>query len=240
MRSTLLALLLLAPLTAAAASDHPIFIELYTSDACPACPAADALLHKLIAPGAFPGIDIVALEWHTSSWNTASWADGLALPEGEARQLQYLPRLVHMKSPFTPQVIVSGSHSFIGTDEDLIRAAITSDAQEPLFQISATALGGDRVRIRCPVLPAGGGLFLAATETDLATTIPSGRHAGKPITHGPVVRWFKQVTLTKAGRVDTTEAVPMAATWTRSHVRWVVWAQNGEGRVLGAAYAIPR
>ncbi len=146
MRWALFPLLSLLPLGAAASSDRPVLVELFTSDACPACPAVDALIQKLTAPGAVPGAEVVALEWHTDTLNTEVWSDGLALPDGIRRQVDYLVRLIHMKSPVMPQIIVGGRQSLVGPEETDIRTAIAGDVHEPPFAISVSALSGCRPR----------------------------------------------------------------------------------------------
>jgi hypothetical protein len=74
----------------------------------------------------------------------------------------------------------------------------------------------------------------------VSTAIPNGAKAGQPIVHGPVVRWFKPLTLTKPGQVDATEKVPVGPDWVRAHVAFVAWAQNGDGGVLGVARVTQR
>ena len=103
----------------------PAVVELYTSQGCSSCPSADALLGEL---SQMP--NVLALAFHVDYWDSIGWRDHFALPTAVRRQQQYVETL-GLSSAFTPQVVVDGRSSFVGSDKRRILAAIA----EPLNTI---------------------------------------------------------------------------------------------------------
>ncbi len=103
----------------------PAVVELYTSQGCSSCPPADALLGEL---SQMP--NVLALAFHVDYWDSIGWRDHFALPTAVRRQQQYVETL-GLSSAFTPQVVVDGRSSFVGSDKRRILAAIA----EPLNTI---------------------------------------------------------------------------------------------------------
>ena len=96
----------------------PAVVELYTSQGCSSCPPADAVLGKLAQ---MP--NVVALAFHVSYWDNIGWPDHFALPIALARQQRYVETL-GLSSAFTPQAVVDGRGSFVGSDERRILSAM--------------------------------------------------------------------------------------------------------------------
>src|SRR5271163_2453732 len=103
----------------------PAVVELYTSQGCSSCPPADALLGEL---SQMPSV--LALSFHVDYWDSLGWRDHFALPMARERQRGYVETL-GLSSAFTPQVVVDGRSSFVGSDKRRILAAIA----EPLITI---------------------------------------------------------------------------------------------------------
>jgi len=103
----------------------PAVVELYTSQGCSSCPPADALLGEL---SQMP--NVLALAFHVDYWDSIGWRDHFALPTAVRRQQQYVETL-GLSSAFTPQAVVDGRSSFVGSDKRRILAAIA----EPLNTI---------------------------------------------------------------------------------------------------------
>lgn len=62
------------------AGDHPVVVELYTSQGCSSCPPADALLGKLAKRD-----DVIALALHVDYWDYIGWKDAFASAQFTAR-----------------------------------------------------------------------------------------------------------------------------------------------------------
>ncbi len=96
----------------------PAVLELYTSQGCSSCPPADALLGEL---SQMPGV--LVLSFHVDYWDSLGWRDHFALPMARERQRGYVETL-RLSSAFTPQVVVDGRSSFVGSDRRRILAAM--------------------------------------------------------------------------------------------------------------------
>ena len=93
-------------------------VELFTSQGCSSCPPADALLVDIARQP-----DVIALSLPVNYWDYLGWKDTLAHVAFTERQKAY----AHGRSDrqvFTPQMIVNGKKSCIGSDRAQIEKAI--------------------------------------------------------------------------------------------------------------------
>jgi hypothetical protein len=129
-----LALTTAAPLARAeqrprADAARPVVVEMFLSQACQASPPAAESLRALSNRS-----DIVALGWHVDYWNANAskdrgvWSDPFSRPEFTTRQKLYNKRIRGRGTVFTPQAIVDGFISVVGSDVDAISERI-SEAQ---------------------------------------------------------------------------------------------------------------
>jgi hypothetical protein len=81
-------------------------IELFTSQGCSSCPAAEAWLSKLKAE---PGLwkHFVPLAFHVDYWDRLGWRDPFASKEWTARQYQYSASWKN-ESVYTPGFVLDG------------------------------------------------------------------------------------------------------------------------------------
>lgn len=94
---------------AQAGNDHPVVVELYTSQGCSSCPPADAILKGLATRG-----DVIALGLHVDYWDYIGWKDKFADPAFSKRQRAYA-RKAGARSVYTPQMIVGGMEHLVGS-----------------------------------------------------------------------------------------------------------------------------
>ncbi|WP_305288838.1 DUF1223 domain-containing protein [Paracoccus wurundjeri] len=88
-------------------STSPIVVELFTSQGCSSCPAADNMLSALADdPGVLP------LSLHVDYWDYLGWEDSFASPEFTSRQEAYA-RAAGERSVYTPQLIIDGQDTAV-------------------------------------------------------------------------------------------------------------------------------
>ena len=121
---------------AASASDNPVVVELFSSQGCPACPAADEILKDLSTSD-----EVIALAWHVNYWDYMGWKDVFAKPVFTKRQKYYAYALGE-KMVYTPQMIFNGIEHEVGNDEPLVSKRVKAlSGGEPLVALEATRQG---------------------------------------------------------------------------------------------------
>src|SRR6185295_872256 len=109
--TTLLGLVLSGPVQVRV----PVVVELFSSEGCSSCPAADAVLSRLDTQPC-EGTEVLALELHVDYWNGLGWADPYSSHAYTERQNSYAA-LFEGHSLYTPQMVVDGQKELLGTKE---------------------------------------------------------------------------------------------------------------------------
>ena len=117
--------LLIATLVAARAGEPRALLELFTSQGCSSCPAADKLLGDLAVDPS-----LIALSVPIDYWDYLGWKDTLASPAHSARQRAYA-RVRGDRQVYTPQIVVNGGMHVLGSDRAAIERAIAQTDQKP-------------------------------------------------------------------------------------------------------------
>lgn len=99
---------------------RPVLIELYTSQGCPLCPAANEYLGQLDERD-----DVIALSFSVDYWDIYGWQDTYARPEFVDRQNAYKMRM-GLARIYTPQFIIDGSSEAAGSQPDNIQSRIAT------------------------------------------------------------------------------------------------------------------
>src|SRR5438876_88668 len=104
--------------TAAPVSAEPrAVIELFTSQGCSSCPAADKLLGELSRDPS-----LVTMSLAVDYWDYLGWKDTLALHGHSDRQRAYA-EVRGDREVYTPQVVVNGVAHALGSDRAAIEKA---------------------------------------------------------------------------------------------------------------------
>lgn len=77
--------------------------------------------------------------------------------------------------------------------------------------------------------------MLAVTETNLSTFVRGGENGGRKLHHAAVVRSLNSIGTTDHGQFSVTVPLALSAGWKPAHVRAVVFVQQEDGRIIGAA-----
>ena len=162
-------------------------IELFTSQGCSSCPAADRLLRQFAER---PGV--IALSFPVTYWDYLGWKDTLARPENAERQRRY--DAIKGGEVYTPEAIVNGLRHCIGSDLDAIEYALK--ATDPVIRNEAVWLSlrreGEAVVIETGA--AGnkaqfktGKVWVAAVRHSAEVAIKAGENSGRKMTYTNVV-----------------------------------------------------
>src|SRR5215471_13950847 len=129
-----------------AKADPRAVIELFTSQGCSSCPAADRLLSELQADPS-----LIPLSLPIDYWDYLGWKDTLAIPNHTMRQRAY-SQARGDREIYTPQAVVNGVVQAIGSDRDGIENAVAQSRQNasPLSVPLRVAVANERVTITLP------------------------------------------------------------------------------------------
>jgi hypothetical protein len=215
----------------------PVVVELFTSEGCSSCPAADAALLELARAQSVPGVEVIALGEHVDYWNRLGWKDGFSAPAYTARQRQYATGFG--TGSYTPQAVVNGRYEFVGSRTAELAAAVAKAAQAPQAAVSVAITGGTaqvQVRSLPPGTPATE-VLLAITESGLASQVGRGENAGLLLQHAAVVRQLLSLGQVGAnGTFSATSVIQLAPSWKRPNLRVVALVQEvASRRIVGAA-----
>src|SRR5436190_20843321 len=91
----------------------PVVVELFTSEGCSSCPAADQMLTRYVSRNS--NIEVIALGEHVDYWDQLGWKDRFSSPLFSARQQDYGIAL-RAGTVYTPQMVVNGQKAFVASD----------------------------------------------------------------------------------------------------------------------------
>jgi hypothetical protein len=214
------------------ASPVQTVIELFTSQGCSSCPPADAFMAELVRRP-----DIVALTLPVDYWDYLGWKDTLAHPLFTARQRAY----AHARGDrqvFTPQMVLNGVKSCIGSDRAQIERSIAANAVRRPFPATVTTSERDGIVVIEVEGAADRMAEIWAMPVLRSQTVPIGRgeNLGRTITYSNVVRGLVRVGEWQGGSARYETSLKAVKGDTDGYV---VLLQTSEGTkpgvILGAA-----
>jgi hypothetical protein len=168
------------------AADGKVVIELFTSQGCSSCPAADKLLGELAQNKKF-----VALSLPVDYWDYLGWHDTLAKSAYSQRQRGYSEsRGGH--EVFTPQVVVTGVTQVVGSDRRGIESAADEAAKNSSVPVTLVR-NGSNIEVGVGAGKAPAAVWLLAVAQAKRVAIGRGENHGKTITYHNVVRGWKKL-----------------------------------------------
>jgi hypothetical protein len=179
-----------APYASAQAEPRAV-IELFTSQGCSSCPAADKLLGELADDPS-----LVTISVPIDYWDYLGWKDTLADPRNTARQRAY----AHVRGDgkvYTPQAVVNGSLHVLGSDKTAIERAIAQSRKSGAMSAPTVTLtlADGRLNVAVPEaadarMPAE--VWLCGLTKAATIAIGRGENKGRTVTyHNVVRRWIK-------------------------------------------------
>ena len=189
------------------AAPRTVLVELFTSQGCSSCPAADAFVRDLPSLG-LGRARVVPLTFHVDYWNGLGWPDPFSSPTFTERQQRYADG-GFLRSPegreslsglYTPQLIVDGAVHFSGRSRDVALAEIRRAAEaSPIVDLAAAAvLDGEHATVTLRVTPRGPATepwvaFVAVAARSARTQVTRGENGGETLEEAAVVRALSAV-----------------------------------------------
>ena len=214
-------------------AQSPIVLEMFTSQSCSSCPPADKLLGQLAE-----NENVIALSCNVTYWNHLHWKDTLSKQFCTDRQRNYV-RTLESRGPYTPQIVVNGRQTMVGSSGAKITRAIASEVKTNPVKPIILNLNGTILDITLPETPGEDSyaLLLVAHGSKHYQEIPSGENRGRKVTYtNPVEKIISLGTWDGTGKkmdIDISEV--------QNSEGYVVLAQkNGiTGPIIAAAQIRP-
>jgi hypothetical protein len=189
---TIAAALICTSLTAPALAGEPrAVIELFTSQGCSSCPAADKVIGELAHDPS-----LLTMSLAVDYWDYLGWKDTLALHGHSDRQRAYANARGD-REVYTPQVVVNGVVHVLGSDKAAIEKAIAQTRAEaaPLKLPVTIAIVDGKVTVNVPAAKDehnSGEVWLCPITSKAPVAIGRGENSGHTLTYTNVVRrWVK-------------------------------------------------
>lgn len=224
-------------LTAANISATPkAVVELYTSQGCSSCPAADAVLGQLAGRD-----DVIAVSFSVDYWDYLGWKDTLAQGKFAERQKAYAKALGD-GMVYTPQVVVNGAAHVNGSDERKILAAIekTNKSLAPSHVPVRVSVVDSKLVVDVGAAPPGATLkdatlWLAIISPTVQVPITRGENKGKTVTYSNVVRELMPIGMW-SGKPITVQLQRHSIVHAGAESCAVLVQQGRAGPIVGAAF----
>ena len=211
-------------------------LELFTSQGCSSCPAADALMHDYVDRP-----DVVALTLPVDYWDYLGWKDTLASPKFTERQRAYSKARGDGRI-YTPQMVVNGMVDTIGSHQGDIDRAITRSREIMMDKRISADVSSDGAVVTIAIGPGreanaglSGTVWLAVVKPVVEVEIQRGENKGRKAKYYNVVRDLMPVG-SWSGQ-STTIKLEQSSVRPDSKDRCAVLVQKGStGPIVGAAW----
>jgi hypothetical protein len=229
---------------AGSAVEHPILVELFTSEGCSSCPPADALLMRMDETQTIPHGRLIVLSEHVDYWDHQGWRDPHSSAQLTERQEAYRHTL-GLETVYTPQMIIDGTHEFVGKDAEkvhVLEAAAMAPKlpvriSELSFQEGSPALLRARVEVDPDAKTHHANVYVALALDHVESQVSGGENVGKHLSHVAVVEQLDKVgTIKKESAFAQDVQLKLKSGMDPANLRVIAFVQEpGPGKVLGAA-----
>jgi hypothetical protein len=174
----------------AATAENPTVVEIFQSQGCSSCPAANANVNAVA-----DNPRLLALSFAVTYWDQLGWKDRFAKPAFTQRQRDYAAH-ARRNGVYTPQVIVNGRQALVGRDRAQFDAAIAR-AGRPLGGPTISASAGE---VTIGADASGSNVWLVRYDPrSRDVPIAAGENSGRTLPHRHIV-----TDLTKLGTTGKT------------------------------------
>jgi hypothetical protein len=222
---------------------NAVLVELFTSEGCSSCPPADVMIQKLDEFQPIPGAQLIVLSEHVTYWDHDGWKDPNSSQSLTDRQAAYETALGE-KTPYTPQIIIDGSH--------VIRIDQSQQQMDEIFQKATAA---PKVAVRIGDVTFNGNelhthvetgenddkhnadVYVALALDHVESQVLRGENGGKHLVHVAVVQELTRVgKLSKGKNFAEDVKLKIKSGTDPKNLRLIAFVQDsGPGKVLGSA-----
>lgn len=179
-------------------------VELFTSEGCSSCPAADTNLSAVINQSEKDNTRVFGLSYHVDYWNRLGWVDPFSLSKATERQ-QIYARVFRQNQVYTPQMIVNGKSQFVGSNTKQSRTAIANSLEvKPRSRIGLRVTSSDSaftVAVKTQNTHSSDLILVALVQDHGQQQVTRGENTGANLKHSNIVRDFRVAQLTNGAPV---------------------------------------
>ena len=215
---------------------HPVVVELFTSQGCSDCPAADRIVAELAKRK-----DVLALSLPITYWDMLGWKDTFATEANTYRQKSYA-KTMNRSGIYTPQIVVDGKIDVVGNQRDRVMSAIANRhaqiANEAPINLtlgiaSAASRSRSPLRPRAKDKPLVATIWVMRTLSNASVNVQQGENKNHQLTYANLVRELHRAGewTGEAMKID----VPITTGKSKHDGVAVVLQSHDYGEVLAAA-----
>jgi hypothetical protein len=162
-------------------------IELFTSQGCSSCPAADALFVELARDPS-----LIVLTFPVDYWDYLGWKDTLAHSAFSQRQRGYA-KARSDGQVYTPQAIIDGVAHAVGSDKQAMMQIVATHQSTPLPLDVRVEDNGSQIRIVLSGSANSGSVWILPVARMRSVAIHRGENKGRDVTYANVVRGMMRI-----------------------------------------------
>lgn len=170
-------------------------VELFTSEGCSSCPAAD---DAVAAAANDYSKNVFVLGFHVDYWNRLGWKDEFSSGAYTDRQREYASAF-SLNSIYTPQVVVNGKTEFVGSDRNKLDRVIKTEIKNETsvsIRLSPVTSGHGAVSAEYTTdADDKSNLHIALVQLQAVTNVRRGENSGRRLNHINIVRDFQTIDL---------------------------------------------
>jgi hypothetical protein len=220
----------------------PVLLELFTSEGCSSCPAADKLLEEIDREQPINGADLIVLSEHVDYWNHLGWADPYSSPAFSVRQQWYGSRF-STHDIYTPELVVDGTRSLVGSDwpkaENAIKESVREAPKIPINLAAERKDGKAQIHVQVASNSNSGQapVYLVLAYDRVRSQVARGENAGRDLSHTAVAYSMQEIaTLQPESKLDKTFSASLPRNSRAEDTRVIVFVRKSDStRIIGVA-----
>jgi hypothetical protein len=165
-----------------------VVLELFTSEGCSSCPAAEELLEQIQKESA--GRPVYILAYHVDYFDRLGWKDSFGNHNYSNRQYEYSEHF--SGEVYTPQLVVNGLTQGVGSDESFVRGSLTNalaqDSPALLTIHAQQQSGSTAITYETKGATRNTRLEIVVVQKHARNVVTRGENAGRTLSHTQIVR----------------------------------------------------